>query len=446
MDLSKHLENAAEAVKRRNYPFAVKLYTQLLSLQPDNAKARAGLRTALFKKAEAKPPSRLFAMLGGGVHLVSGSIARMCRKHASAAKAYERYLVADPLHEAANLKLADSLAQAGYGDSARAVYQAYAEAQPRCVEAAVRAGALLYATGKFEPALEMYEQALAIDPRNQEALKARKNLAAEGALKATGLETAKGSQDLLKDKQTARKLERDDRLQLSADEIAIELGELEEKLEQEPGNVKALVRMADLMLMRNDVKGALACLEDASAQDPGNSDLGNRSGQLRLRLQEQRVDEAAGRGDVAAADLARKALSEARAAEYRRQVEQNPTDLRLRFELGKALHALGSEDAAIAEFQQSVRDPKVKGESLLLLGEAFAAKGMDDLAMGQLEKALEVVKDSGQKGKEVLYAMGCVAQNMGREDQALAHFSRILEQDIGFRDVQARIAALKTAS
>ena len=52
MDLSKHLEKAEEAVKRRNYAFAVNLYGQLLSLQPDNGKARAGLRTALYKKAE----------------------------------------------------------------------------------------------------------------------------------------------------------------------------------------------------------------------------------------------------------------------------------------------------------------------------------------------------------------------------------------------------------
>ena len=40
MDLSKHLEKAREAVKRRNYPFAINLYSQLLGLQPDNGAAR----------------------------------------------------------------------------------------------------------------------------------------------------------------------------------------------------------------------------------------------------------------------------------------------------------------------------------------------------------------------------------------------------------------------
>jgi tetratricopeptide (TPR) repeat protein len=204
--------------------------------------------------------------------------------------------------------------------------------------------------------------------------------------------------------------------------------------------------MAEVLLMDNDLMGAVDSLDRAVAQDPRNSDLANRAGSLRLKLQEQRVKEAEARGDTGAAEFARQALGDARVAEYRRQVEQNPTDLRLRFQLGQALHGQQQFDEAIAELQQAVKDPKVKGESLLMLGEAFAAKGMDELAMGQLQKALDVVKDSGQKGKEVLYAMGCVAQNMGQSDAAISHFSRILEQDIGFKDVQQKIEALKSAS
>ena len=91
MDLSKHLETAAEAVKRRNYPMAVKLYSRLLSLQPDSADARAGLRAALFKKAEAKPPSKLFAILGGGIHLLMGGIFRLCRAHGASGTPRRRW-------------------------------------------------------------------------------------------------------------------------------------------------------------------------------------------------------------------------------------------------------------------------------------------------------------------------------------------------------------------
>ena len=44
MDLSKHLEKAEEAVKRKNYAFAVNLYGQFLGLQPPNGEARGGVR------------------------------------------------------------------------------------------------------------------------------------------------------------------------------------------------------------------------------------------------------------------------------------------------------------------------------------------------------------------------------------------------------------------
>jgi tetratricopeptide (TPR) repeat protein len=445
MDLSKHLETAADAVKRRAYPYAVKLYGQILSLQPDNGDARAGLRNALFKKAEAKPPSKLFALLGGGVHLFIGGMCRMFKQHGAAAKSFERYLTGDPMSEGINIKLGDSLQQAGLPNSARAVFQCYADANPRSLVACRRAGELLYENGEMNEAMLMYERALKIDPRDQDSLKARKNLAAEGALKATGLEGAENSRDLMKNAEQARQLERDDRLQLSKEEIDAELDKLEAQLQEEPDNVKLLVRTADVMLMDNDLKGALDSLEQACAKNPSNSDLQNRAGVLRLRLQELRVEEAEKRGDDSAAEFAREAIKEARAGEYKRQVEGNPTDLRLRFQLGQALKALGRHDEAIAELQQSVKDPTVKGESFLFLGESFAAKGMNDLAIGQLEKALEVL-GTGPRAKDILYAMGCVAQEMGQLEPALAHFSRILEQDIGYRDVQQKIEALKSTT
>ncbi len=446
MDLSKHLETAAEAVKRRNYAMAVKLYGRLLSLQPDNADARAGLRAALFKKAEAKPPSKVFALIGGGIPLLTAGLCRLFRAHGAAAKSYERYLAGDPFSESANCKLGDSLAKAGLSNAARAVYQAYADNNPRCLVACREAGALLYEAGQTDEALVMYERALKIDPRDQDSLKARKNLAAEGALKKTGIETATSSRELIKDLGEAKRLERNERLQLSKAEIDEEIESLEGQLQEDPGNLKLLVRMSELLLMDDDLAAALQTLEQAVALDSHNAELAAKAGGLRLKLQESRVREAENRGDEAAAEFARKALGQAKVAEYRRQVEQNPTDLRCRFQLGQALFASEQMDEAIAELQQAVKDPKVKGDALLMLGQAFAAKDMDELAMGQLQKALEVSKDTDQKGKEILYAMGCVAQNMGQPEQALAHFSRILEQDIGFRDVQQKVAALKSAS
>ena len=46
MDYSKHIQKAEEAVRRRNYDFAVQLYQQILEIDADVGEARRGLRQA----------------------------------------------------------------------------------------------------------------------------------------------------------------------------------------------------------------------------------------------------------------------------------------------------------------------------------------------------------------------------------------------------------------
>ena len=49
MDVDKHIEKAEEAVRRRNYDFAISLYLQLLQISPNNQKARGGLYEAALR-------------------------------------------------------------------------------------------------------------------------------------------------------------------------------------------------------------------------------------------------------------------------------------------------------------------------------------------------------------------------------------------------------------
>ena len=63
VDLTKYLEQAADAAKRRNYAMAVKIYGQVLAIQPDFGEARAGLRKVLFQKVAQKPASKLSASI-----------------------------------------------------------------------------------------------------------------------------------------------------------------------------------------------------------------------------------------------------------------------------------------------------------------------------------------------------------------------------------------------
>lgn len=442
MDLSKHLENAADAVKRRNFALAIKIYGQVLSIQPDYGEARRGLREALFAKAAQKAPSKLTALLAGGPSLLLGGMCSVLGRHAAAARAYERYLQHDPAAEGANLKLGRALMKAGHRRSALAVFDAFAEAQPRCLEACRSAGALFYEQGKVREALAMYERALKIDPRDQESLKARKDLAAEGALRSSGIEKAQSSRDLIKDKERQRQLERQERLQLSAEEIEQELAQVEEQLQSSPDDGKLLRRAARLREMARDLSGALDLIDRLLRQNPGDAELQEVAADLRIRLQEQLVDKAEKRGDQAAAARARAMLQEMRVGEARRRVERNPTDLGARFDLGSGLLQAGECDAAIAELQQAVKDPRKKAEALFLLGRAFQRKNLPELALAQYDKAMQA-GGTGVIAKESLYEMGVICEGVGKRDEALRHFTRILEQDIGFRDVAQKVEQLR---
>ncbi|MFY9342550.1 MAG: tetratricopeptide repeat protein [Planctomycetota bacterium] len=442
MDLSKYLEQAADAAKRRNHALAVKIYGQVLQIQPDFGDARAGLRKVLFQKAAQKPPSKLMAVLFGGIHLLTGNLCRLCGQHAAAARAYERYLALDPLAEGANLKLGTALRRAGLSRSALAVYAAYAEHQPRCLDACRAAGTLFQEQGKFQEALAMFEAALKIDPRDQESLKARKDLAAEGALRSTGIDKAQSSRELIKDKEQQRQLERQDRLQLSATEIEDELTQIEARLADAPNDVKLLRRGARLREMAKDLAGALDLVEQVLRLQPNDAEVQELAGDLRIRRQEQMVQKAEKSGDAAAANRARQSLHQLRVAEAKRRVERNPADLGARFDLGNGLLAAGEIDAAIAELQQAVKDPRKKTEALFALGRAFQHKNLPELALGQFDKAMQAA-GSGLLAKEALYEMGAICQTLGKRDEALRHFTRILEQDIGFRDVTQKVTELK---
>jgi tetratricopeptide (TPR) repeat protein len=310
--------------------------------------------------------------------------------------------------------------------------------------AARSAGALLYEQGKLHEALAFYEMALKVDPRDQEALKARKDLAAEGALKSTGIETAQSSRELIKDKSLAQKLEQQSRIQLSPEELDRQIAATEEELQQKSGDPALLRRMGKLLEQKKDLRGALECLESAAQKLPDDQDLLDQVGDLRLRVQESFVQKAIARGDSAAAERAERALNEARATEYRRRIDKNPADLGLRFSLGSALCELRDFDAAIAELQQAVKDPRKKAEAMFLLGRAFRGKGLPDLALGQYEKALAA---AGQAtlAKDALYEMGGLCEEQGKRDAALLHYGRILEQDIGYRDVAQRVDRLKVS-
>lgn len=443
VDFSKQLQKADEAARRRNWDFAIEVYTQILEIDPNQGDARSALRSALRKRLEAKGGgSKFLRALGGAAPLAMAKTLRKAGKHDAATKQLESYLASNPLDEEANLLLGMSLEDAGHVDSARAVYEFVAEIAPKNPDGLKRAGAMSYRLGQHQKALEYYERALQADPRDQDAIKARKDLAAERALSGAGAKDAQHSRDLIKDKDQARDLDRSHRLHMSDDELRDELTRLEARYADAP-DPELMVRLADVHEKLKDYDSALDWIERAASYRKDSFDLASRAGDLRSKVLKKKVAVAGKSGDEALANELERELAAFEVVDARRRVDLRPNDAALRLLLGRRLLRAGERDAAIGELQKAAQDPRAGRDARFFLAQCFQEKGYYDLARKEYERSLDGASGSDERAKEILYNLGAIAETEGKRDEARSWYARVFEVDIGYRDVAAKMERLK---
>jgi len=108
-------------------------------------------------------------------------------------------------------------------------------------------------------------------------------------------------------------------------------------------------------------------------------------------------------------------------------------------QLTERLAKKGDLDAALSEFQKAQADARVQREARMGMAQCFQRKGFADLAKKEYLRVLEGVQEIDERAKEVLYALGEIAEGEGRTDEARASYARIYEVDIGYRDVAAKM-------
>lgn len=133
--------------------------------------------------------------------------------------------------------------------------------------------------------------------------------------------------------------------------------------------------------------------------------------------------------------------------EYQERVKNYPTDMRLRFELGKRLYQFRKYDEAIAAFQEARTDPKRRAESLAYLGRCYVQKGWLDEAVDTFREGIdnyELTDDNVALDLRynLMDAMEQLARknndaSMAREAQKVA--SNILQAKINYRDIRDRL-------
>jgi tetratricopeptide (TPR) repeat protein len=119
-------------------------------------------------------------------------------------------------------------------------------------------------------------------------------------------------------------------------------------------------------------------------------------------------------------------------------------DYESHYDLGVAYKEMGLMDEAIAEFQKALRGSHGRTRAYEALGQCFVEKEQFQVASSVLRRALtlpEATDDHILVG--VLYLLGQSCEALGRPAESLDFYRRVFAVDIQFRDVADRITAME---
>ena len=208
-----------------------------------------------------------------------------------------------------------------------------------------------------------------------------------------------------------------------------------------PGKINALV-------------DALLKIEDDASHDEAVEVLADaysrlKSYQFKMRIGEIKIHQMTSRYrslvEAGKKDQAREQLKkqlEFELQEYTERSENYPTDLGIKFELGRRQFIAGKFDESIASFQQAQREPRRRPTALNYLGQAFAKKQWDSEAVDTFDRALEGDLTE-ERSKDLLYNLGCALEKMGQLDRAQTEFSRVAQIDYNYKDVRKRLDEIR---
>ena len=150
---------------------------------------------------------------------------------------------------------------------------------------------------------------------------------------------------------------------------------------------------------------------------------------------------------------AQKQFSKLALDELKLQVQNYPTDLELKYRLGKILFDKGEFQDSIEQFQIAQNDPKLRREVQTLIGKAFRQLGgWEDAAITSFEQAFKGITDeTSELGMDIRYGLMDALQAKAQKDQDVESAKRadklaagMAIQQFNYRDVRDRREQIKT--
>jgi len=441
---------ALAAAELRNFGYAISLLQGILKQEPQFLTGRQLLRRAEIAKNKAAKRA-IFSISTAPIAVMKAQ--REIKKAPQrAVEMIEKVLEEEPFNRQANLTLKEAAVAAGWPEIGVFALQTLLEENPRDLKLLYELGQLHHQMGQSEEEVEIYNRITELDPLDANALRLGKDASARASMSSGGWAQAESYRELIKDKDLAVSLEQQSRIQLSGEALDQQIAELHARQKSEPENVDLARRLGSLLEQKDQNDDAIKWYQRA-AELTGGSDAGliRKISDLKIRAAEREIAEheefLAARDEKDPAlvkrseelQAAKKKRAEVLIGEARNRVERNPTDLRLRFELGEHLLNARQFRDAVPELQRARQNPNARLKAMNLLGVCYRELGMLDLAMKQFEDATREIFTMDAMKKEIVYNLGMVYAKMGEREKSLNCMKQIYEADYGYKDVSERV-------
>ena len=435
-----------------NYEYAIEMYIQGLTLDPENVEAHQALRDiSLKRKASGGKDMGMFdkmkmpkakedkqQMLNGEKLLayLPGDTDRMQTILESAYRAgfYDTVLWIGPILQRAN------------ADQKKPDFSKFTKLRD-----------VYHALERFDLASEAAQYALTMRPDDMDLQQDMKNLAAKFTMTQGKYGVAKSFRESVRDQELQDKLLESERDVHTIDALERNIQDAEAVWRANPEDQAKFTKYIDALRRpehdEHDNR-AIALLEDAyqkTGQFKWRQRIGEaRMAQLSRQERDLRVQAESHKNDPDFQDWlnrlrdfrVQKAKTEM--SEYQLVLEHYPTDSNARFQVAVRTFMLGQYRDAIPVFQQVRSDPKYRVKATILLGQSFLMAGYADEAVDTIKAAIDEYPNRGdEQSIEMYYWYGRALEENKDVPASLKAYSQVAQWNFNYRDVQQRIKTLR---
>ncbi len=306
----------------------------------------------------------------------------------------------------------------------------------------------------FKRAEQSCQMACRLKPKDSSLRDTLRDLSARAVMQQGKYDDGGDFRDSIKDKEGQEQIQAD-QLMLTNEQAkkrSIAVAKLE--YEENPTDQRNIDKYVNVLCSTDEIEHEKVAIEilDKTYKETQQFFYRQRAGEITMRQQKRRARKLqnAYKSDpqnkeypIKLKELGREML-EYELKHYSECVENQPTDRKYKFELGKRFLKAKRFDDAIPLFQEARSDPRYRLGSLSHIGQCFFYKQWYTDAIESFQEAYENVESKeSSMAKELLYNLGRAYEADNNDVEALASYRRVTQIDFNYKDARDRVDALR---